>query len=105
MATRNSSRQAAALAKARQRRRVLDKGRDEQDRRIEAFTAAALVTVAEREDAERALDAASGELGKSLRVLLAENVSPERVAALLEMEVTEVRRLAKVPEVGRAGPA
>jgi hypothetical protein len=33
--TRNVNKQASALAKARERRRELDKARDEQDRRVE----------------------------------------------------------------------
>jgi hypothetical protein len=44
MAT-NSSRQAHALAQARERRRLLDQARDEQDARVEQATAAALLEV------------------------------------------------------------
>jgi hypothetical protein len=42
---RTVSRQAAALTKARERRRALDAARDEHDRRIEQATAEALVAL------------------------------------------------------------
>lgn len=45
MATRNVSKQASALAKARERRRRLDKARDDQDQRIQEATAAAMVAL------------------------------------------------------------
>lgn len=95
MATRNVSKQASALAKARDRRRAVDKARDEQDQRIEEATAEAFVALEVRADAERALESATCQLGKALKLLLAENVSTDKAAALLELEATEVRRLAK----------
>ena len=118
MATRNVSKQAGALAKARERRRALDKTRDAQDQRIEEATAGALVALEARADAESALEAATGQAGealkvlKVLKVLLAEDVAAEKAAALLELDVAEVRRLVKAapaqvaePQPGRAsGP-
>ena len=95
MATRNVSKQASALAKARERRRALDKARDDQDQRIEEATAAAMVALEVRAAAELALDAATGQVGEALKVLLAEDVSAEKAAALLELDVTEVRRLVR----------
>ncbi len=95
MATRNVSKQATALARARERRRALDKARDEQDQRIEEATAGAFIALEVRADAERALESATGQLGKALKLLLAEDVSTDKAAALLELEATEVRRLAK----------
>lgn len=95
MATRNASKQASALAKARERRRALDKSRDDQDQRIEEATAAALVALEVRAGAERELEAATGQVGEALKVLLAEDVAAEKAAALLELDVTEVRRLVK----------
>jgi hypothetical protein len=50
---RNSSRQARALAQARQPRRLLDQARDEQDARVEQATAAALVALDVRSAAVR----------------------------------------------------
>ena len=92
---RTVSRQAAALTKARERRRALDAARDEQDRRVEEATAAALVALEARREAEQALQAATAALGETLRTLLAEDVSTERAAALLELDTAEVRRLTK----------
>ncbi len=69
MATRNVSKQASALAKARERRRALDKARDDQDQRIEEATAAALVALEIRGEAEWALEAATGQVGEALKVL------------------------------------
>ncbi len=103
MATRNVSKQASALAKARERRRALDKARDDQDQRIEEATAAALVALEVRGEADRELEAATGQVGEALKVLLAEDVSAEKAAALLELDVTEVRRLLKAAPVEAAG--
>jgi hypothetical protein len=49
--TRNVNKQANALAKARERRRELDKARDEQERRVERATATALVALEARKAA------------------------------------------------------
>ena len=95
MATRNVSKQTSALAKARERRRALDKARDEQDRRIEEATAGAFIALEVRADAERALESATGQLGEALKLLLAEDVSTDKAAALLELDATEVRRLVR----------
>jgi DNA-directed RNA polymerase specialized sigma24 family protein len=95
MATRNVSRQTSALAKARERRRVLDKARDEQDQRIDEATASAFIALEVRADAERALESATRQLGAALKLLLAEDVSIDKAAALLELDATEVRRLVR----------
>ena len=92
---RTVSRQAAALTRARERRRALDAARDEHDRRVEEATAEALVALEARSEAEQALAAATAALGETLRMLLAEEVPAERVAALLELDTAEVRRLTK----------
>jgi hypothetical protein len=104
MATRNVSKQASALARARERRRALDKARDEQDQRIEEATAGAFIALEVRADAERALESATCQLGRALKLLLAEDVSTDKAAALLELEATEVRRLARAasPDDGDA---
>jgi DNA-directed RNA polymerase specialized sigma24 family protein len=95
MATRNVSKQASAAAKARERRRALDRARDEQDRRIEEATAGAFIALEVRADAARALESATSQLGEALKLLLAEDVSTEKAAALLELDATEVRRLVR----------
>lgn len=95
MATRNVMKKQTALAKARERRRELDRERGEHDLRIEEATAATLVALEVSADAERALEAAQAEVGESLRLILAEDVSVARAAALLDLDVSEVRRLMK----------
>ena len=100
---RTLSRQAAALTKARERRRALDAARDEHDRRIEQATAEALVALETRSEAEQALAAATAALGETLFTLLAEGVPAERAAALLELDTAEVRRLMKAAD--RPSPA
>jgi hypothetical protein len=95
MTTRNVSKQASALAKARERRRALDRDRDQHDRRVEEATAGALLAWEVRIEAQRGLDTATAQFGEALRALTAEGVSVERAAALLELDVTEMRRLAK----------
>ena len=102
---RTVSRQAAALTKARERRRALDAARDEHDRRIEQATAEALVALETRSEAEQALATATATaaLGETLFTLLAEGVPAERAAALLELDTAEVRRLMKAAD--RPSPA
>ena len=95
MMARNVSRQSAALATARARRRELDRERDSQDLRVEQATAEALVMLQLRGEAQTALEVTSAELGAALRTLLKQDVSAERAAALLELDATEVRRLTK----------
>jgi hypothetical protein len=92
---RTVSRQAAALTKARERRRALDAARDEHDRRIEQATAEALAALEARSEAEQALQAATATFAETLHTLLAEDVPTERAAALLELDPAEVRRLTK----------
>jgi hypothetical protein len=96
MATRTVAVNKTALAKARDRRRQLDKDRDAQDERIEEKTAWSLVALEALARAEAARDAAAAAVGDAVRDLLEEDVSPERAAALLELDVAEVRRLSKV---------
>jgi hypothetical protein len=100
MATRAVAVNKMALAKARERRRHLDRERDAQDERIEAKTAKALVALEGLAEAEAARDAAAALVGAAVRDLLVEDVTPERTAALLEVDVTEVRRLSKVSAPG-----
>jgi hypothetical protein len=94
MASRNGSRQ-AALVRARERRRELDRDRDAQDERIEEATAEAFVALDTRGEAQEAVAAATAQLGIAVRKLLAEDVTAEKAAALLELDMAEVRRLSK----------
>ncbi len=105
VATRNVIQQATALAKARERRRALDRARDEQDQRIEEAAAEALVALELRVDAERALKYSTSQLGEALIVLLSEGVSMDKAAALVELEVPEVRRLVRAAAPAAALPA
>ncbi len=104
MAVRTVSANRSALAKARQRRRELDRARDEQDQRLEEATAAALLTLESRDQADRVLQTATGQAGEAVRLLLALQVSAERAAALLDLTVTEVRRLARAARVDEEHP-
>jgi hypothetical protein len=99
MATRGVAVNKTALAKARERRRELDRERDAQDERIEEATAKTLVTLEGLAEAEAARDTAAAVVGEAVRALLAEDVTPERAAALLDVDVTEVRRLSRVAVV------
>ena len=103
MATRNVSKQASALAKARDRRRALDTARDEQDQRIEEATASAMVALEVRADAERSLELATSKGGEALKLLLAQDVGVDKAAALLELDVAEVRRLVRAAPVDAGG--
>jgi NCAIR mutase (PurE)-related protein len=86
----------------RERRRALDRDRDARDQRIEEATAATLVALEHLTEAEDARTAATVMVGEALRELLAEDVTPERAAALLELDAAEVRRLSKVVVVTTA---
>ena len=92
-----------ALAKARERRRQLDRDRDARDQRIEEETARALVALEALAAADAARDAAAAAAGEVVKALLAEDVTPERAAGLLELEAVEVRRLAKIAGVEAPG--
>jgi hypothetical protein len=96
MTTRNVNKQANALVKARERRREQDKARDEQDRRVERATATALVALDARKAAELSLREATEGVADALRRLVSQDVSIERAAALLELDLTEVRRLTRL---------
>ena len=100
MASKGGSRQ-AALVRARERRRELDRDRDAHDQRIEEATAEAFVALDTRGEAQEAVAAATAQLGIAVRKLLAEDVTAEKATALLELDTAEVRRLSKAPCSGR----
>jgi hypothetical protein len=68
--TRNVTKQANALARARERRRELDKARDEQDRLVEQATATALVAMDARKAAELHLREATKGFADALNQLV-----------------------------------
>jgi hypothetical protein len=94
--SRTVTRQAAALSMARDRRRALDRDRDEQDRKVEEATATVLVALDHREAAQHALDEATAGVGHALTTLTRRDVSVERAALLVHLSVTEVRRLVRI---------
>lgn len=99
MGARNVLTKQNALKLAGERRRVLDRARGEQDKRIEQVTAATLLAFERRDDAERALVAAQAEVGESVRQILAEGVSLDRAAALLDVDPSEVRQMMKATPI------
>lgn len=86
----------AALAKARQRRVALDQDRAARDSRVEQAAADVYVLIEDRSAAEQAVQAANVAIGAVLRRLLEqESLTLDGVAQLCELELTEVRRLAR----------
>jgi len=104
MASTVSSRQ-QAMAKARERRSALDQDRVARDRRVEEATAQVLLQLQERAAAEQAVQVANTESGAALRRLLQdEGIAAEGVGRLVNLTVTQVRRLARaVPTAAAEG--
>jgi hypothetical protein len=108
---RSQIRSAEALKKVRERQRELDREDDERRearrKRVADASATALVALGRYEDAAAALDDATAEVGDAVRTLMAEDVDADRAAALLELDVAEVRRFAKAvsDKAGRGAPA
>ena len=75
------------------------------DQRIEEATALTLVALEGLADAQAAREAATARVGDAVRTLLAEDVTAERAAALLDVDVTEVRRLSKAASAEAPTPA
>lgn len=96
---RSQIRQSEALRRARERQRELDRQEDEAREaaraRIADASAAAIVALERRAEAERTLATATSAAGNAVRALLAEDVEVDRAAALLDMSETDVRRLVK----------
>jgi hypothetical protein len=81
---------------------------------VEQATAAALLALESRDEAQHVLDEAIRNVAAELLVLTALDVSLERAAGLLDLDTAEVRRLARTgagrtsvkavePQTGRAG--
>lgn len=96
---RSQIRQSDALRRARERQRELDRQEDEAREvsraRIADASAAAIISLERRADAEQALAAATSAAGEAVRALLAKDVDVERAAALLELDLAGLRRLLK----------
>jgi len=104
MASKVSSRQ-QAMAKARERRSALDQDRVARDRRVEEATAQVLLQLQERAAAEQAVQVANAQIGVVLRRLLDdEGIAAHGVGGLVDLTVSEVRRLARaVPTAAGEG--
>lgn len=84
------------ITKARERRLELDHNRAERDRRVEDAIAEVLLQLEERTAAQHAVQAANLAIGAGLRRLLEdENIGVEGVGRLVDLTVSEVRRLAR----------
>ena len=96
---RSQIRSAEVLKKVRERQRELDREDDERRearrKRIAEASATAMVALGRYEDAAAALEEATAEAGAAVRTLMAEDVDVDRAAALLDLDPSEVRRLAK----------
>lgn len=91
------------FGQGRERRRELDKARDEQDSRVERATAAALPALDARKVAERSLREATEGLADGLHRLVSQDVCIERAAAQLDAKV--VGRLMKLAAGGNSRAA
>ena len=85
----------AALQKARARRIELDRDRDLRDQRIEEAAAEVFVLLEQRASAELVVVETNAAIAEQLRRVLAENMGVEGVAALVDLDVSEVRRLTR----------
>jgi len=93
------ARRQQAMAKARERRSALDQDRAARDRRVEEATAQVLLQ--ERAAAQEVVQAVNAEIGAVLRRLLDdEGIAAQGVGSLVELTVTQVRRLARAVPSG-----
>ncbi len=98
----NSAVEARKLA--RERRMKLDADRAERDERIEAAAVAVFVAQQDQAAALAAAAAAESAIADSVRLLLdAEGLTQTQTGQLLDLDVAEVRRLAKVTPGSAAG--
>lgn len=99
MTARTAAANKAALARARERREKLDEAVRAQEQRQDVATAAASVALERLAEVEAARDVVVAEVGTAVRALMEEDVTAERAAGLLDIDVAEVRRLSKVVPV------
>ncbi len=95
-----SAAKARALEQARLRRITLDQERDERDRRIEEGAADVLMLLEQRAEAQQVLERANTAIGAALARIAQDETSPERIAALCDLEVGEVKRLMRAAQSG-----
>ena len=84
---------AARLARARQRRLELEKGRAERDARIDQAVADVYLAQDEREAAVAAVGRAEGKIGDAIGQVMAEGVRMAQVAELVKLSVNQVQKL------------
>jgi len=100
------ARRQQAIAKARERRSALDQDRAARDRRVEEATAQVLLQLQERTAAQETVQATNAKIGAVLRRLPDdEGIAAQGVGALVELTVTQVRRLARAVPSGAPSPA
>jgi len=100
------ARRQQAMAKARERRSALDQDRAARDRRVEEATAQVLLQLQERAAAQEAVQAVNAEIGVVLRRLLDdEGIAAQGVGSLVDLTVTQVRRLARAVPSSAPSPA
>jgi len=94
------------MAEARERRSALDQDRAARDRRVEEATAQVLLQLQERAAAQETMRAVNAEIGAVLRRLLDdEGIAAQGVGSLVDLTVTQVRRLARAVPSGAPSPA
>ena len=96
----------AALTRARKRRLAVDAERDERDRRVEQAAADVFVLLDERADAVAKLTDLDEQIGCAVRRIAAEGLTLASVSTLLELDLADVRNLAKAStsHSGQRGP-
>lgn len=90
-----------ARTKARQRRIALDHDRAARDERVEAAAAAAILGLAERDQALGQVRAADRRVGEALQRIITEGIKVDGVAQLCDLSVGEVQRLRRVAQDAR----
>ena len=93
----------AALVRARGRRVAMDRDRRARDSRVVRAAARVFLGVEQRGCAERAARDAELGIGMALRDLLTEQIGFEDVAELCDLNLSEVRRLSRLPAAAAAG--
>lgn len=99
MAAKTVAANKAALAKAREAREKLDEDVRVKEQRQDVATATALVALEQLVEIEVCRDGVLAGVGAAVRALMEQDVSAERAAGLLGVDVGEVRRLSKVAPV------
>jgi hypothetical protein len=83
----------ARIAKAKQRRLELDKGKEARDARIDQAVADVYLAQDERDEAAKVIEAVDTKIGAAIVRILAEGVPMAQVAELTELSVNQVQKL------------